>query len=336
VSGIAIKELLEDTGMKFGKVAVVGNPPYQQIDGKGGKGTSAKPIYHLFVEAVIDHLTPDYFSFIVPSRWMVGGKGLANHRERMMNDNRMKKIVHFPGEHPIFENIFITGGTSYFLWCRNYSGKCEFVTERTSSKRYLNKYDLILQDNVAETILDKVLTKHSVYISNSCYSRNPFSIDGNFNKWALTGATCYSKGKQVNNIAANDYKDNFNIKNYYKVCVSKGDGAAQVLDKHGQKAVINSVFVLFPGEICTETYLVVKVFNSDNEAKHFSNYINSKFFRFLLGLRRTTPNLSRECFSWVPDLEDYSKPWTDEELYRKFELTDDEIKHIESKIKKLI
>ena len=85
--------------MKFNKLAVIANFPYQmqteaQANREGGK-QQAKPIYHLFIEGVIDNIKPDYFASINPSRWMVGGMGLDKHRERMMNDTRIKKIVHF-------------------------------------------------------------------------------------------------------------------------------------------------------------------------------------------------------------------------------------------------
>jgi hypothetical protein len=102
----SIVNVLKDVDMKFKKIAVVGNPPYQVSDGVGGKGSSAKPLYHLFVESIIDGINPNYFSMIIPSRWMVGGKGLDNHRERMMNDPHMKSIKHFPGESEIFDSFY--------------------------------------------------------------------------------------------------------------------------------------------------------------------------------------------------------------------------------------
>lgn len=343
VSGIAIKELLEDTGMKFGKVAVVGNPPYQQQSEaqknrktEGGK-QQAKPIYHLFVEAVIDYLKPNYFSFIIPSRWMVGGMGLGSFRERIMNDRRIKKIVHFPGEREIFDTVSIKGGVNYFLWKRNYNGECEFVGDGDSIKRNLNDYDIILQDNKAICVLQKTQTNCSKFISQRTIGNKPFGLPTNYSTWTSSGTKCISQGKKEHFINQSGFTDKHNILNKWKVCTSKATvEGASFTGKERAYFSKNGIFIIEPGIICTETYIVVNCFNTKTEAENFVSYMKTKFFRFMLGLRTITQDINKEKFAWVPDLEDYSKPWTDEELYRKFELTDDEIKHIEYKIKKLI
>jgi site-specific DNA-methyltransferase (adenine-specific) len=72
---------------------IIGNPPYQLDD--GGYGTSAAPIYQLFVEKALD-LDPRYAVFVTPSRWMAGGKGLDKYRERMLSDKRLRNIVDYP------------------------------------------------------------------------------------------------------------------------------------------------------------------------------------------------------------------------------------------------
>ena len=342
VSGIAIKELIEGTGMKFGKVAVVGNPPYQQQSEaqknratEGGK-QQAKPIYHLFVEAVIDCLNPNYFSFIVPSRWMIGGMGLNSFRERMMRDNRIKKIVHFPGERDIFENVSIKGGVSYFLWQNNYGGDCEFVSDGISIKRNLNDYDIIVQDNRAVSILYKIQDNCFVFINQRTIGNKPFALPTNYSAWTKYGTKCISQGKKEYFVGSG-FTDKHGILDKWKVCTSKAtvEGSSFV-GKERSFFSKNGIFVIEPGTICTETYIVVNVFDTKHEAENFISYMKTKFFRFMLGLRTLTQDINKEKFAWVPDLEDYSKSWTDEELYKRFNLTDSEIKHIESKIKPIV
>ena len=117
-----VAELFGDN-MQFD--VVIGNPPYQLDD--GGYGTSAAPIYQLFVEKALE-LAPRYAVFVTPSRWMAGGKGLDKYRERMLADKRMRRIVDYPKLYEGFPGVKIRGGISYFLWDREHNGPCEVET----------------------------------------------------------------------------------------------------------------------------------------------------------------------------------------------------------------
>jgi site-specific DNA-methyltransferase (adenine-specific) len=316
---------MENT-MKFNKVAVVGNPPYQIND--GGHAGSAKPLYHKFVEAVIDHINPDFFSMIIPSRWMVGGKGLNQHRDRMMKDHRMKKIVHFAGVREVFKTMQVNGGVNYFLWEKEYDGKCEFVDADGSSERFLDQYDIIVQNNMAVHILDKVQSQCSNWMNNKVSSRKPFGLATNFNDWDTSGVKCISRGRKENFVNSSKFTDKNNIIGKWKVCMGKADSlfSTGTLTKGNQ-------FILAPDEICTETYIVVNVFDTKTEAENFISYLKTKFFVFMLGLRVSTQDINKEKFGFVPDVIDYSIAWTDAELYKKYNLTKQQIAYIERKIK---
>lgn len=336
----SIVNTLKDVDMKFKKIAVVGNPPYQMQTeaqkNRSSEDAQSKPLYHLFVEAIIDGICPDHFSMIIPSRWMVGGMGLNNHRERMMNDSRIKKIVHFPDSSNIFSTVDIKGGVNYYLWEKNYSGQCEFIVDGISTHRNLDQYDIILQDNNAITILEKVSKKCSNWLSTKVFSNKPFGIATNFKNWKESGIKCVSVGLKENFVAAVDVNDKNNIKGFWKVCMSKaGDGGFGNPDKNGKCSVIGRTFILEPNQICTETYIVVNIFEDKQSCENFITYINTKFFRFMLGLRVMTQDVNKEKFSWVPDMENYTKEYTDEYLYKKFGLNEEEISYIESKIKEI-
>lgn len=302
--------------MKFD--VIIGNPPYQLNDG-GGTGSSAKPIYNLFVEKCIK-LNPDYLSLIIPSRWMQGGKGLSEFRERMKKDKRLKLIKHFDDATGIFD-IELPGGVMYFIWNKNYSGLCDFNGEKTN----LNEYDIILLDKTAKPILDKVIKNKKSFMSSVVYSRNPFGVISGYNSWCIEtdddAIKCYTKGMKIKYINK-DWVDKNNIIDKWKVCTSKANGAAM-------KTKNWKYFVCGPKEICTETYLVISVFNNENDAESFIKYTETDFFKFMLNLRMISQNISKDNFAWVPDMQDYTKEWTDKELYKHFDLTQDEINYIE-------
>lgn len=62
--------------------AVVGNPPYQMMDG-GGTGSSAYPIYNKFIE-ITKGINPNYISMIMPAKWYTGGKGLDDFKKQCL------------------------------------------------------------------------------------------------------------------------------------------------------------------------------------------------------------------------------------------------------------
>ena len=328
-----------EDNMKFNKVAVIANFPYQiQSEAQQNRSTEggkaqAKPIYHMFIESVIDNINPNYFVSINPSRWMCGGMGLDSHRERMMNDRRMKKIVHFAGDKEVFNTVSIKGGVNYFLWEKNYDGECEFCHGNTSSKRFLNTHDIVLQDNNAFGILEKVMNKSTKFINQTCYGNKPFGLATNFSDFLTSGVKCMTVRQEEKFVDPNAFTDKNGIIGKWKVCASKGGNVTE--NSEGTRQVLSSIFILEPNTICTETYIVVNTFDNKKEAENFVSYMKSKFFRFMLGLRVLTQDINKKKFAWVPDMLDYSAPWTDKELLYDttiFNFTKQEREYIESKI----
>ena len=335
-----INVILKDKYMpKTDKLVVFGNPPFQmQSDiqkGREGVGKiQAKPIYNIFIEAIIDHLNPRYFSFIVPSRWMVGGMGLDSFRERMMSDRRIKQIAHFPGENDIFPTVSIAGGVNYFLWDRGYNGVCTFEVAGTSIERYLNEYDIILQDNNALPILTKILSKNNSSIVKEVSSINPFGVKGNFSNWVLDGIKCYAQYKEIKYINENDISNKNGYINKWKVCVAhiRNEGASFTGTKW---KLLKTPFIVEPNAVCVDTYIVIKTFDCKEEADNFITYRNTQFFRFILSLRVVSQHISKDCYTWVPDVGPYYTPITDEKLYKIFNITRQQQQYIESKIKEI-
>ncbi|MDR3290011.1 MAG: Eco57I restriction-modification methylase domain-containing protein [Rickettsiales bacterium] len=157
-----IKSKMEEFDMKFD--VIVGNPPYQMTNATNdGTIKSANTLYHLFVEQAIK-LEPKYITMIIPSRWTIGGKGLKDFRKNMLKDKRMKQIFDFVDETSIFEGMEIGGGLMYFLWQKDYNGKCKIITDNcgkiSQSERYMleDGKNVFIRYSEAIPILNKLLT----------------------------------------------------------------------------------------------------------------------------------------------------------------------------------
>jgi site-specific DNA-methyltransferase (adenine-specific) len=162
---------------------IIGNPPYQLSD--GGFGTSAAPIYQLFVEKALE-VDPRFAIFVTPSRWFAGGKGLDAYRDRMLHDHRMRTIVDYPKLYEGFPGVKIRGGISYFLWDREHDGPCSVQTMWDGKpvgetvSRYLDEYDVLIRWNAAVPIVTKVQSAHEATLDLRVSSRKPFGLATNY------------------------------------------------------------------------------------------------------------------------------------------------------------
>lgn len=319
--------------MKFN--AVVGNPPYQIMD--GGAKASASPVYHLFVETAIK-IRPNYLSMIMPARWYSGGKGLDSFRNAIMKSNKIKKLFDYFDPNDIFPGIDISGGVCYFLYDNSFNGLCEVNNFRNGIKTSLirplleNGETTFVRFNEATKIMQKINFKEDESFVKIVSSRKPFGLD--------TKPTI-SRTKSQNYIEIFAYPENGYIKrdeilshsdwiDKYKVYISyaygeRGDFPYFVLGKpfFGDK-----------NTCCSETYLVIGPFETEAETKNCISYIKTKFFRFLVLQKKNTQHATSKVYSEVP-LQDFSHPWTDEELYEKYGLDLFEREYIESLIKSM-
>lgn len=331
----------DDPNLIFGKNmkfdVIIGNPPYQIND--GGNGVSAKPIFNLFVEQA-KKLNPRYLSMIIPARWYAGGKGLDDFRNEMLNDSRMKVLVDFESSKDCFKGVNIAGGICYFLWQNDYDGPCEVINvnknNNVNSTRNLNEYSIFIRANKAIPIIKKVLSLASDTLDNHNYPRNPFGFStkdrGKNIPTKSTVALHSSQGIGFVERAA--VIRNPELIDQYKIVIGRlvpSNGELDVNPEDGYR-VITSTKILKPGEICTETYLVIGAFYDEKEAQNFDKFIKLKFPRFLLRQSISSVNVTRDCFRMVP-FENFNEIWTDDKLYKKYNLNKDEIDYVESMIR---
>lgn len=322
--------------MKFD--VIISNPPYHLET--SGAGKQAKPIYNLFVEQA-KKLNSRFMTMIIPSRWFAGGMGLDAFRDNMMNDKRISKIVDYANAKDCFPENSVGGGVCYFLRTPEENELCDFtnILGENSSRmiRRLDEFPVLVRYNEAVSIIHKVQNKGEASLSEIASSLMPYGLSTNVRGWnephnkddlklyASTGVTYLPR---------NEISKGEDTVNKYKVLISKtGAEHAGEPGKDGKFRVItSSVKVINPGDICTHSYFVIGSFDTYDEANNLLSYLKTKFVRFMMLMAISSINLSKLVFPFVP-IQDFSKSWTDEELYAKYGLSDEEIDFIESMIK---
>lgn len=332
--------------MKFN--AVVGNPPYQIMDG-GGTGSSATPIYNKFVD-LAKLLNPNNVSMIIPAKWYTGGKGLDEFRANMLNDKQLIKLFDYEDSRDCFPTVDIAGGVCYFLWNKGSDNKCVVTSIlgsfRNESTRYLNEHDTFIRNQKVLDIINKVKSQtFTGFLSQTVYSRKPFGIRS-FQRGfpAKPGRKISLFGSDgITYMEEKDVPQNKEIVDKWKVIMSKASAEhAGQTDANGRKRIVSRLEVLPPYTICTESYLLLDIFDNEEEAQNLKKYIRTCFTRFLLASILITQNIVRDKFKFVP-IQNYknnsdidwsqSIPDIDRQLYTKYNLSDVEIAIIEKMIK---
>lgn len=325
---------------------IISNPPYQ-MSTAGSVESQAIPIYHKFVEQSIK-LSPRFLCMITPARWLNGGFGLDNFRNKMLSDERISIIHDFMDSQECFPGVDISGGICYFLWSKDYHGDCLVYTHHNGNyniaKRPLLEKGLntFIRENDAVSILKKAWKDKTDSFDTIVSPRDPF------------GLNYFENGKEImfKRIEDNPFTNSIKIYYYgwlkdglkyadrkyvttynhivdkYKVMISKAYGERGAYPYF----IIGKPFIAEPGTCCNMTYLVIGEYEDKRTAANVVSYMRTKFFRFLVSIMKNTQNAYKKVYSLVP-LQDFSKPWTDEELYKKYNLTDDEIAFIESMIR---
>lgn len=257
----------------------------------------------------------------------------------MLNDCHIKFIRDYANSKDCFPGLSVSGGICYFLWDKEHSGLCDFTTINSGKEnrafRKLNEFPVFVRYNAAVDVIHKIKRMNEVSLVTLMSSRNPFGIPTNVRGQEVSFSGSYkvisSKGEGF--IKENEILTNKKIADKYKVMVTRimSEHAGEP-DKNGQLNVLATIRVLYPKEVCTDSYIVGGVFDDVRFAKNMALYLKTKFVRFLLLQAAASINLSKATYAFVP-LQDFSHPWTDAMLYEKYGLSQSEIDFIESMIR---
>jgi site-specific DNA-methyltransferase (adenine-specific) len=287
---------------------IVGNPPYNEEL----KDSGAKPLYNKFIEYYINKC--NIFSFIVPSRWFAGGKGLDKFRTMMINRTDILFIKHFDDACKIFGNtVDIKGGVNYFLIDKDYNGLCDY----NGSMVKFNKFDVIL-DSKYYDIVNKFLDYKKI---TDLFLGRYFGIESNDKNLIDKNEKDYIKCYVSQQKGFIKYIDKKYIKkdyNFFKVITTRAS--------FGANSSFGNTFIGNKNEVHTGSYISFQVSNED-EAKSLLSYMKCKLPNLLLSLRKSSQDISESTCKWIP-LVPLNKEWNDEEIYKYFNLSENEVKII--------
>lgn len=340
--------------MKFN--AIVGNPPYMISNASNTGINNASAIYQYFIE-IARKVKPDYISMITPSKWMTkAGQGIKDEWvDEIINCNQFKVIHDYLDSSNIFAGVGIGGGVSYFLMDSSYNGPCNYhlhdTNGLTTRSERLNeqRIGIVIRDVIATTILEKICKIEGRYFEKETFTdlvspKHFFDKDdiftSNWKGYSLNKTDEYNIKYYLNKrlvdsgfawVKFSDIPKNHSAVPLNKVLYPEAYGTAT------DPNVIGKPFLADSNSVCSQTYMVVgydanKHNFTKDECESIITYMMTKFFRYLVSIKKKTQHTPRDVFQFVP-LQDWRKHWTDEELYKKYNLSKDEIDYIESMIK---
>ena len=317
---------------------IIGNPPYQLSD--GGNNNSAMPIYNKFVEQA-KKLSPRFLIMIIPSRWYAGGRGLEDFRTDMLTDKHLVELHDYQRGADCFPGIRNGGGMCYFLWSKqydsydvtisNHNAQSTLFTEKRSTIEFGE--NLFIRDPYVCSVLRKIKKHNEPLMSEMVWRQKPFGFRTNFVDFKDKGNIKIYTKKDKKGYAYIDRADvevNEDYIDDYKLVTSRSTSVPE--EDNGQVLRISQTFIAEPKSVVTESYIVVFSSKKEMEVMNCYSYLKTRFFRFLCQPTIVSPDVSKRTFVLVP-LQDFSHPWTDEMLYKKYGLTDEEIAFIESMIR---
>lgn len=316
---------------------IIGNPPYQL--GSDG-GTRDVPIYQRFVEKAKE-LNPRYLSMVIPSRWMASGLGLADFRKSMLSDRRIRSLFDFPAAAEVFPGVEIKAGVCFFLWEAGYSGDCAVTTVRGQEvvgpvERRLDEFDVFVRDSRAVRILRKVLERNEAPINTILSRDKEFGWTSNFDGFHADAREgdipiyyIRKMKRGVGYISRGAVEKSAHLIDTWKVLVPQAFNGGDAIPHQ----ILGKPLIAPSPSACTQSFLFFSVAN-EAEALSLQSYYATRFFRFLVSLRKITQHATHSTYSWVP-MQSWDRVWTDDQLFEMYDISGDERCYIQSQVREL-
>ena len=336
---------------------IVGNPPYQK-DGASG-GNNDAPIYQDF-SMISFALKPNYSSLIIKSAWFSTGREnlLRDYRRYILNNTSISRMVVYNDASDVFENVDIKGGICYYLFKKDFSGKCKYTLKKKDNEitvdRELNKFDVLIREPIFSDIVEKVTKKNiegktlEFLISND----TPFGIPSNpktskknpvvvfeskTKKYSVALYHIENNKRKLGFVDLKSVKKNVQDIGKEKVFLPGGYGAGESFPHQ----ILGVPEIAPANSVCSQSYLYA-AFDTKEEATNFDKYIHSRFLRALVASIKITQSAPSKMYRFVP-IQDFTNKsdidWSrsveeiDKQLYKKYGLSEEEISFIEAMIK---
>ena len=327
---------------------IIGNPPYQLSD--GGYGTSAAPIYQMFVDQA-KQLEPRYLSMIIPARWFAGGKGLDEFRESMLADDRLRSIDDYLSASDVFPGVGLKGGVCYFLWNRDHRGDCQVSTHfkdwpvSTATRRLTEEgADVFIRFNEGLSILQKVVEFES-HGTRSLALPTGKRFDALVSSLRPFGFRTFFRGRKnkkkddiaiyqnggIGFVSRAEIETGVELIDSWKIYIGRAAPGTGNRDTYPHR-ILSTPFIGEPGSVCSETYLCIGPFETKAQAENALSYLTCRLTRLLILLHKPSQDTTRKVYTFVPT-QDWSRPWTDADLYAKYGISPAEIDFIEKVVR---
>ena len=342
------------TSMKFDYV--IGNPPYQETL----QNTSDKPIYNDFMDA--SYQISDKVELITPARFLFNaGKTAKVWNEKMLNDVHLKVLYYEPDSSKVFSNTDIKGGVA--ITYRD--GNAEFgaigsftpynelndILHRVKNHKSFVSIEKIVITSFAYHYTDRLhedypdaasrLSKgHAYDLKSNAFDRlsdvyQDEKPDDGHDYIRIFGR---QNNERTYKFIRRDYVNNVANLDKYKLFMPKANGTGAFGE------VLTLPEISEPGVGATESFVSIGLFDTAEECGNLLKYIKSRFMRAMLGVVKITQDLTPSKWKYVP-LQDFTAhsdiDWSksvaeiDQQLYRKYDLTADEIEFIETHVKEM-
>lgn len=335
----------------MGITVAVGNPPYQDEGGSGG--TNDAPIFQNF-SSVAKTLSSPFSTLIIPSKWFTGGRSslLDPFRKEMLTCGTVSHLTAFHNASELFpKDVEIKGGVCFYLNDDKSQGRCKYSLVKgetiETTRLDMKNLDVIIREPKLAKIVDKVIRKareENLGVVESFMSADtPFGVPTNPQRSKKTPFIIsevenaefdvklhyWVKGvRKIAYVRRSDIRKNSQDIDAVKVYIPAAGGSGN------DQLILGQPILESQPSVCSQTYLYMK-FNSENEAHNFISYLKTRLFRILVSAMKITQHAQTSVYHFVP-MQDFTHPWTDKDLYRKYELSPDEVSYVESMIKPMV
>lgn len=347
------KDLIKEAfGLNMTFDVVIGNPPYNDSTSRGNGG-GGNAIYINFIN--MGQQIAKYSSLIIPSAWMLLYPQGCKHDpvDDLRKSTKFVVLHDFKNCAQVFDNVSIPGGVCYYLMdttkednvCKHYIHNADNTVDIIDNMPLYNvQGNVIFRDKYTLKLLDNIMkidgTAYETFDKN--YAGNKDYFDDGREIMITTWIGYELQPDDKNNI-----KYYVNEKKHY---TEYGYVSFSQIPKHSEdykrhKIIIGEAFTagnpqvidipkhIGNNSVCSQSFIpIFSKSNTEQECINIISYMKTKFFRFLVQSMKADQHLNTRTFSLIP-VQDFSHTWTDEMLYKKYNLTPEEINYIESTIK---